>query len=150
MHAVICGVCAIIWKASETQMHAHLSTHQNTRAHCGRCWRPQADVLITLQTLKDRILLPYAAKIQQWWLRKQERIMEHKLTRAMHMVTSSVDRATIHGVQVSARACAAAAAPAPLRRDRIFAACNAPAPSCLSLLCAIALHACVTKLCCAH
>ncbi|KAG5189663.1 P-loop containing nucleoside triphosphate hydrolase protein [Tribonema minus] len=59
----------------------------------------QADVLITLQTLKDRILLPYAVKIQHWWLRKQERIMEHKLTRAMHMVTNSVDRATIHGVQ---------------------------------------------------
>ncbi|KAG5189092.1 P-loop containing nucleoside triphosphate hydrolase protein [Tribonema minus] len=60
----------------------------------------QADVLVTLQTLKDRILLPYAVKIQHWWLRKQERIWEHKLTRAMHMVTSSVDRATIHGVQV--------------------------------------------------
>jgi hypothetical protein len=60
----------------------------------------QADVLIALQTIKDRILLPYAVKIQKWWLRKQERIWEHKLTRAMHIVTGSVEKATIHGIQV--------------------------------------------------
>lgn len=43
----------------------------------------QADVLIALQTVKDRILLPYAVKIQKWWLRKQERIWEHKLVRCV-------------------------------------------------------------------
>ena len=45
----------------------------------------QADVLIALQTVKDRILLPYAVKIQKWWLRKQERIWEHKLVRCVLM-----------------------------------------------------------------
>lgn len=58
----------------------------------------QADVLITLQTIKDKILLPYAKKIQDWWLKKQEKILEHKLTRASYILQNSIEKATIHGV----------------------------------------------------
>ena len=65
----------------------------------------QADVLVTLQTTKDRILLPYAVKIQRWWLRKQEHILEHLLTRTMQTITTSFDKATIHGVQVYYKLC---------------------------------------------
>ena len=59
----------------------------------------QADVLYTLQTLRDASWYPFVRRLQRWWIKKQGSILDHKLTRAANALAALESQATTSGVR---------------------------------------------------
>jgi myosin heavy subunit len=59
----------------------------------------QADVLYTLQSIKNRIIYPVVRRLQIWWIKLQGDIMNRKLTRGTNLLTKLANAAEVGGVQ---------------------------------------------------
>ena len=59
----------------------------------------RADVLLTLQQMKNRLILPFVLKIQHWWIRNQEDILSHRLKRAIQLLGDTIADAAACGVK---------------------------------------------------
>eukprot|EP00618_Florenciella_parvula_P035127 CAMPEP_0119481752 /NCGR_PEP_ID=MMETSP1344-20130328/9936_1 /TAXON_ID=236787 /ORGANISM="Florenciella parvula, Strain CCMP2471" /LENGTH=1560 /DNA_ID=CAMNT_0007516129 /DNA_START=105 /DNA_END=4787 /DNA_ORIENTATION=+ len=58
----------------------------------------QADVLYTLQSIKNKAIEPYVRRLQRWWIKNQGQIQQHKLKRGTYMIARLTEKAKTEGV----------------------------------------------------
>jgi hypothetical protein len=58
----------------------------------------QADALMVLQSIKNRMILPQVLKLQRWWIEQSQNVLSHKLKRACSMLADLQLKAEVAGV----------------------------------------------------